>query len=1104
MKNRKYLYLLLFIIPIIVFFVGRAYSIEQEVSSVEIQSDNYNQAGSWHIDKSAKWTDHGKARITFDVNSIKKKVTNNKLDVVMVLDISGSMGGEKLEREKTDAIGLVNYLITDNSDNRIGLIVFNSDSSICSGLTDDKDTLIFKLNHLSIDGDTNYNSALKNVDVVLENYEKRDDTDLVVLFLTDGYPNHDVPNEKATYQLLKEKYPYMVINGIQYEMGKDIIQDIIDITDNQWVADKTSLHNVLFDAAEEVYNYDSFVITDYIDDEYFYVNSIDDIHVDVGEVSLEVENGVQKIIWNLGDQYKTRDNIKMYIDVVLKETYVGTKGYYPTNKSETIVSKLLDEEQTVNSNLTPVLKSYYNVIYDINAPYYCYYDSIPNEEHVVYENVTKRNDNFDCYGYTFNGWEIIDEDKEDMKIINDDLFVMPYHDVHLRGIWSGHDLHKSMDGTVFVKTTLYKVIQNDAKNTTYARGYSGAHKDSYTEPATMQIYYYTSGSQAVGKVLKENKINVLFANLCWQMIRTTDTGGVKLIYNGEPDNGTCLDTRSSHPGYNQMSNTSLSGNYYYGTDYTYDKSTQTFKLSGTLEQATWNNSTYTNLIGKYTCKNTSATGTCTTLYLVVDYYSSSSAQVMSIVKFANYATYGTTKYNSTYSSPSSVGYMYNAEYPTYNSGHNTTNVTISSYNPLNTSYWYGDGITTDGTTYTLTNPFKVSSTSDYPDLVGKYTMKDADATSGTTVYYISTVKNQSAFYIELNDGHDLAYNNYQIIYGNSVVKNNDGTFSISNPTTVNRTEFYNVYSSLKDKYVCVKQGSVQCNSFTDFSYVTASGEGYITIANDIRFFSSGYEYNELTGEYVLSDDVVVAHEWYDPNIGANLKDNHYTCYSRTQTSCSTLLYIYTKGGFIRLTGGKTINQELQEMLSLNTDTYKLNKKDSVIKFAVEKWYEKFLLKYDDYIEDTIYCNDRSIRSIGAFDPNGGRVQYPLNFNNYVTSISSYACPNDLDQFSTMNNNAKLKYKVGLITAPELNNGGLDNTVRKIGTYYWTMSPYTFKYDLNYEGFMASVDSNGKRISSSITKTYGLRPVISLVPNIEYIEGDGSMSNPYKIDTSSVD
>ena len=308
MKNRKYLYLLLFIIPIIVFFVGRAYSIEQEVSSVEIQSDNYNQAGSWHIDKSAKWTDHGKARITFDVNSIKKKVTNNKLDVVMVLDISGSMGGEKLEREKTDAIGLVNYLITDNSDNRIGLIVFNSDSSICSGLTNDKDTLIFKLNHLSIDGDTNYNSALKNVDVVLENYEKRDDTDLVVLFLTDGYPNHDVPNEKATYQLLKEKYPYMIINGIQYEMGKDIIQDIIDITDNQWVADKTSLHNVLFDAADEVYYYHQYDIS--------YTSNLS---------WLELE--ITKRINMLFHQYESKLNPMLIYDIL----YKNDDATYPKN-----------------------------------------------------------------------------------------------------------------------------------------------------------------------------------------------------------------------------------------------------------------------------------------------------------------------------------------------------------------------------------------------------------------------------------------------------------------------------------------------------------------------------------------------------------------------------------------------------------------------------------------------------------------------------------------------------------------------------------------------------------------------------------------------------
>ena len=39
--------------------------------------------------------------------------------------------------------------------------------------------------------------------------------------------------------------------------------------------------------------------------------------------------------------------------------------------------------------------------------------------------------------------------------------------------------------------------------------------------------------------------NVKFANLCWKMVRTTETGGVKLIYNGVPDeNGACTATGS--------------------------------------------------------------------------------------------------------------------------------------------------------------------------------------------------------------------------------------------------------------------------------------------------------------------------------------------------------------------------------------------------------------------------------------------------------------------------------------------------------------------------------------------------------------------------------
>ena len=56
---------------------------------------------------------------------------------------------------------------------------------------------------------------------------------------------------------------------------------------------------------------------------------------------------------------------------------------------------------------------------------------------------------------------------------------------------------------------------------------------SGTENNAYPIYYYR------GAVTNNN---VLFANFCWKIVRTTDTGGVKLIYNGLPASGKCTNT----------------------------------------------------------------------------------------------------------------------------------------------------------------------------------------------------------------------------------------------------------------------------------------------------------------------------------------------------------------------------------------------------------------------------------------------------------------------------------------------------------------------------------------------------------------------------------
>ena len=449
MKNKKYLFLLVLIVPIIVFFVTRSFSLEQEIKSVEIQSDNYNDPGSWHIDKSAEWISYDKARVTFDIDSILKSKEGRYKDVILVMDISGSMVEDKLNKAKSDAIGLIEYLLGD-ANNSISLITFSTTSEIKKGFTKDKNELISLVNNLTADGVTNYNSALKNVDIVMNDYQEKDNTDLIVLFLTDGYPNEETPNEKSTYQLLKDKYSYMTVSGVQYEMGEEVIPHIVDISDYQYIAYMTTLKNVLFDAVYLPEEYENYTVTDYIDNDYFYIESIDDVEVSLGEVRLEEENGIPKIIWNLGENYKTGSNIKMSFILHLKDEFLNVEGFYSTNKQEKIQSKNINEDEIIiSSELTPVLRKIaYNVIYDPNPPQGCELSNYANEKYFAFQVITKKDYTPKCTGYVFKGWKIKDNDRYDMSIINDDTFMMPEHDVTINAVWTKQDLVKMMDGTV--------------------------------------------------------------------------------------------------------------------------------------------------------------------------------------------------------------------------------------------------------------------------------------------------------------------------------------------------------------------------------------------------------------------------------------------------------------------------------------------------------------------------------------------------------------------------------------------------------------------------------------------------------------------------------
>ncbi len=650
---------------------------------------------------------------------------------------------------------------------------------------------------------------------------------------------------------------------------------------------------------------------------------------------------------------------------------------------------------------------------------------------------------------------------------------------------------------------LYNVLRDAAREGTYARKYTGAHQDSYAGTGTKDIYHwYGSNYTSVTSAILD-KINVIFAGQCWQMIRTTDTGGVKLLYNGEADNNQCLTTRSTHIGYSGYRSTqNLANNYYYGTRYNYDPVNDVFTLSGVLTQEIWNDSTWPTLVGKFTCMQMTESGTCTTLYLVESYYDTNIGRTILISNNSYYSQFGELQYNANDNSPSSVGYMYNAVYPyQYKSASDETMFYSRS---LSTNWWYANNViwgSPKADSYNLDNPYQVSTTADYPSLVGKYTFGNSIQTYTTSyVDYIAVVNNTTMYYIELNNtgNHTLADFNHTYTYGDSYTDNGNGTYTINNPTTIHRSDWYTSYSNVgTGKYVCKNATNNTCS---ELWYTTSTGTtsmSYIKVADTYKY-AKGFTWDG--SKYVLDNNTSVSF-WNitDSTNRTSLKNAHYTCWNTTG-ECISVSYIFHLGDtalrYINLTNGESIEDAKNKMLYAND----VNAKNSVIKSGIDAWYVNYLSSYDSYIEDTIFCNDRSQSNAetNGWNQNGGVLTGEssyLQFKEY-NATNDLSCVNETDQFSTLNPKAQLTYKIGLIGLSEMN---LLNSpgIRTTAQVYWLASPASFGY--NYS-FLRTMGLGGLFNGRAVAELAGVRPAISLKPGTTYTSGNGSMASPYIVET----
>ena len=273
--------------------------------------------------------------------------------------------------------------------------------------------------------------------------------------------------------------------------------------------------------------------------------------------------------------------------------------------------------------------------------------------------------------------------------------------------------------------------------------------------------------------------------------------------------------------------------------------------------------------------------------------------------------------------------------------------------------------------------------------------------------------------------------------------------------------------------------------------VTLENTDIVTVASSIASYENGI--------YTLSG--IETGAWSDIRLLAN--ENHkYICLDGTASNCTKLGFIYSAGTsysskytYYDITGYENVDD-------FTSKTVFANENDSNAKIIVDGWFEENLLDVESDLEDTIFCNDRSMSSFredGVYSDKSDA--YTRNYVNANPLAPTLDCAREDDQFTKAgsgNGNEKLTHSVGLITMDELTLAGVinsgynsNNSFLRSSEMYYTMTP-----SFSYVGYVFRV-YNGTASEQFPGDNRSLRPVISLKNSTPIKEtGDGTATNPY--------
>ena len=144
-------------------------------------------------------------------------------DIVMVIDTSTSMRGDKLTYTKQAAIQFVNEILSTSSNTRISIVKYGNYSSTVIDLTNDADALIAAIESLTLSGSTNMYGGLEEAGDILSSStaDKK-----AIVIMTDGVANRGTTSTAQTIETAEGDSVYFTKYGAAiYDLAQTYINE---------------------------------------------------------------------------------------------------------------------------------------------------------------------------------------------------------------------------------------------------------------------------------------------------------------------------------------------------------------------------------------------------------------------------------------------------------------------------------------------------------------------------------------------------------------------------------------------------------------------------------------------------------------------------------------------------------------------------------------------------------------------------------------------------------------------------------------------------------------------------------------------------------------